>query len=89
MAGKQWDRNRIGPRFSPKLPTGYDDIADPANGEAVPRCYECGTPNGTERVLDFTLVLGGRAVGMERKCERCYIRRNPRDPRDGDPLRAA
>lgn len=87
MAGKQWDRNRVGPRFP--APGSYEDIADPANGEKVRRCWSCGTPSTSEKILMFGLTMYGKSVGQWALCERCWLLRNPRDPRDGDPLRAA
>lgn len=59
--------------------------ADPALGNAVPRCRTCGSPKD---VLTFSLQLHGKPVGVYRICGACYYAANPIDPRAGDPLAA-
>jgi hypothetical protein len=86
------EHHYAGPHL-PRLPntTGLasDDLADPANGEAVPRCLSCGLPDH----LDNRLLTGVWQVGTfrcaVRLCERCIRRVCPWDPRIGDPLQAA
>lgn len=72
MPGRTWTPSKTGPRPSDKL-TPYEDIADPANGNRVPRCRTCGYPKRPGiAVLDFGLTLHGKAAGHYRLCERCY-----------------
>jgi hypothetical protein len=60
-------------------------LADPANGETVPRCRTCGSPDLSDcHLLDFELYLGGRRAGSYRICERCFWIANP--PEIADPL---
>ena len=67
-------------------PSDAEDIADPANGEVVPRCWACSTPNHDHnRLTMFALVFEGKAAGVWQLCERCYWRRNP-PPTAVDPL---
>jgi hypothetical protein len=76
MAGKRgmrWKDPR--PRFT--LPPTHSDeeVADPANGETVPRCGSCGHPGPLELV--------GRWGGLSGRfplCEACWRHFNPPDP---------
>ena len=59
--------------------------ADPANGEVVPRCRTCGTPDLADcHLLDFELYFRGKRAGAYRICEGCFWRANP--PEIADPL---
>ena len=81
-----WGDDKIGPKVRPADET-YENVADPAKGEPVPRCYECGRPEGSRlRLVDFAVSLGGVTLGVMRWCEADYRRHNPRDPREADPL---
>ncbi len=82
------ENNLSGPRLpvAPR-PTEPDElVADPAKGEAVPRCLTCGAPNTNERLLEFALILlpGSRVVGRYRLCGRCF--RHANSPPNADPL---
>lgn len=71
VAGKTWDRSKVGPRLT----------IMPENG-----CMNgCGEDRAS-MLMDFALVLRGKQAGHWVLCRECYEWGNPRDPRDGDPL---
>ncbi len=78
---------RSGPRLSSgPRPTDPDELlADPAEGESVPRCGSCGIPGG----MEFALWRRGKPAGRYRLCDRCWGFANPPDRRATDPLQAA
>lgn len=88
MPGRPWQRTKIGPRHPIEpLHNEHEFVADPANGEKVLRCRECGRPGlHGRRIYTFGLTLHGRTVGVYRLCDQCFESSNPRDPRDADPL---
>ena len=87
MSGKAWNRSKIGVRVVP-LGREHDEmgLADPARGEKVLRCAECGLPDlAGNRVITGTWTYRSVTFAFE-LCEREIRRRFPMDPRDGDPL---
>lgn len=64
------------------LPTDYQDLRDPANGEKVPRCGACGMPN--------MKALRGSWDGIPGMwfpvCANCIARYNGPQRTDTDPL---
>ena len=79
-------------RSGPRLPAGriepltpeHDELGDPANGERVTRCWNCGRPALGRRIYEFGLVLNGHVMGHWRLCAGCFVERNPQP--DPDPL---
>lgn len=75
------------PRADARSRTNAPDqeLADPANGETVPRCATCGFPDrARSRLMNFELRLRGKRAGRYPLCERCFARVNP--PPLADPL---
>lgn len=78
---------RSGPRLPRRsLPAERDELPDPAEGAAVPRCRVCGMPDRPDnRLLVGTWSLAGYRMQLV-LCERELP---PFDPRAGDPLTVA
>lgn len=71
-----------GPRPT-NVPPADGVEADPAKGEAVPRCYTCGAPGHPKnKLLDFDLSLRGKPAGGYRLCEKDWLAANPPGPVD-------
>lgn len=78
MAG---DHNWSGPRTPrPTEPLPVDDaeFMDPARGETVARCFTCGMPGTTVRLVAYRLVKGARVMGGYVLCGRCVFRAQER-----------
>jgi hypothetical protein len=87
-----WSGPRLPRKIEPLLPDHDETAADPANGETVPRCWNCGRPGIGRHVRAFELWERRRSghvlVGRWQLCSDCLVERGGTFM-DPDPLTVA